>query len=162
MFAGTGGLTVTAIIRIVSGSIKNTPMVSVISRFFFAACARCSGSGCWFFSSPFPPVQLPARHCSPYRRSEKRRSERTEHDTGKSCSCPVSQPILSGIHRHRRCHPFPTDAKSPLVLTAGHRIAHPDLLPLNAANVVSVIRRTRKYASPQVVLSSDTERIPSP
>ncbi|WP_205415556.1 hypothetical protein, partial [Klebsiella pneumoniae] len=28
---------------------KNTPMVSVISRFFFAACARCSGSGCWFF-----------------------------------------------------------------------------------------------------------------
>lgn len=148
MFAGTGGLTVTAIIRIVSGSIKNTPMVSVISRFSLRPAHAVQAQAVGFFSSPFPPVQLPARHCSPYRRSEKRRSGRTEHDTGKSCSCPVSQPILSGIHRHRRCHPFPTDAKSPLVLTAGHRIAHPDLLPLNAANVVSVIRRTRKYASP--------------
>ncbi len=61
----------------------------------------------------------------------------------------MSQPILSrGSTDIVGVTHSPTDAKSPLVLTAGHRIAHPDLLPLNAANVVSVIRRTRKYASP--------------
>lgn len=49
MFAGTGGLTVTAIIRIVSGSIKNTPMVSVISRFSLRPAHAVQAQAVGFF-----------------------------------------------------------------------------------------------------------------
>lgn len=59
MFAGTGGLTVTAIIRIVSGSIKNTPMVSVISRFSLRPAHAVQAQAVGFFLRRFRPFSYP-------------------------------------------------------------------------------------------------------